>query len=238
MDERTLARIFEPFFSTRNTTLTTGLGLSTVHGIIMQSKGRIECESNPGIGANFRIYLPIAAAQRPAATVVSDAATSQTIVLLAEDDPVVNNHLTNSLKKAGLSVDSVCNGEEALSSFMRHRYDLVITDILMPRLGGVELTQKMRQHNPCLPVVLISGCSEEVSVLQYLPRNQIAYLQKPFPVAQLITTIRNLLAPQASGRRCTERKRTSNAPVLLRAVVMKSLHERRTDCCSGSASTA
>jgi len=199
MDERTLARIFEPFFSTRETTLTTGLGLSTVHGIIAQSKGRIECESSPGHGTTFRIYLPIAAAQ-PASATISAGDASQSRVLLAEDDPVVNKHLTSSLTKAGFYVHSVGDGEEARAAFLRRRYDVVVTDILMPRLGGVELTQSLRREHPCLPVVLISGYSEEISVLQHLPRNQIAYLQKPFSIAQLVSTLRNLLAPQEAGQ--------------------------------------
>jgi PAS domain S-box-containing protein len=203
MDEKTLARIFEPFFSTRETTLTTGLGLSTAHGIIAQSKGRIECESSPGHGATFRIYLPIAAAQSASAN-ISPGDASRSRVLLAEDDPVVNKHLTNSLRKAGFYVHSVCDGEEARSAFLRRSYDVVITDILMPRLGGVELAQCLRREHPCLPVVLISGYSEEISVLQLLPRSQIAYLQKPFSIAQLVATLRSLLAPQAVEQQCAE----------------------------------
>jgi PAS domain S-box-containing protein len=211
MDEKTLVRIFEPFFSTRETTLTTGLGLSTAHGIITQSKGRIECDSSPGHGATFRIYLPIAAAQ-PVNASISACDAGRARILLAEDDPVVNKHLTNSLRKAGFYVHSVGDGEEARSAFLRRRYDVVVTDILMPRLGGVELTQSLRREHPCLPVVLISGYSEEISVLQHLPRNQIAYLQKPFSIAQLVTTLRNLLAAQEVGNRRAEEMEDADKP--------------------------
>ncbi len=197
MDEATLRRIFEPFFSTKNTTLTTGLGLSTVHGIISQSKGRIECQSSPGQGATFRIFLPLATEHPAAAAAAFTGDNNGCRVLLAEDDPIVNKHLTHSLQKAGFSVDSACNGEEALAAFARQPYHVVVTDIVMPKLGGIELTKRLRQQHPVVPVILISGYSEEISVMQNLPHNHIAYLQKPFASAQLVAIIRNLLARPA-----------------------------------------
>jgi two-component system cell cycle sensor histidine kinase/response regulator CckA len=187
MDEKTLGRIFEPFFSTKNTSVTSGLGLSTVHGIVAQSKGRIECESSRGQGTTFRIYLPFAAAQSTGAAASLASDNSRYRILLAEDDSCVNKYLTSALRKADYSVDSVCNGEEALAAFDQQHYDLVISDIIMPKIGGVELTNRLRQRLPSLPVILISGYSEEASVLQHIPRNQIAFLQKPFPSSQLIT---------------------------------------------------
>ena len=194
MDEATLRRIFEPFFSTKDTTLTTGLGLSTVHGIVSQSKGRIECHSSPGQGATFRIYLPLATELPVAAAAAFTGDNNGCRVLLAEDDPIVNKHLTHALQKAGFSVDSVCNGEEALTAFASQPYHAVVTDIVMPKLGGIELTKRLRQQHPVIPVILISGYSEEISVMQNLPHNHIAYLQKPFTTPQLVAIIRNLLA--------------------------------------------
>ncbi len=194
MNEATLQRIFEPFFSTKDTTLTSGLGLSIVHGIISQSKGRIECESTLGLGTTFRIFLPIAAEPTTVVPVPSAPVKDGLRILLAEDDPLVNKHLTNALKKAEFSVDSVFNGEEALSAFVRGQYDVVVTDIVMPKLGGVELTKRLRQIAPPLPIVLISGYSEEFSILQHLPPDHIAYLQKPFASPRLIAIIRSLLA--------------------------------------------
>jgi CheY-like chemotaxis protein len=194
MNEATLQRIFEPFFSTKNTTLTTGLGLSTVHGIIAQSRGRIECESALGRGTTFRIFLPIAAGKPTVDSVRVPAPINGLRILLAEDDPLVNKHLTDSLKLAGFAVDSVFDGEQALSTFAHGRYQLVVTDIVMPKLGGVELTHRLRQLAPQLPILIISGCSEEVSEIQHLPPNHIAYLQKPFATTQLTATLRRLLA--------------------------------------------
>jgi PAS domain S-box-containing protein len=191
IDEQTLSHIFEPFFSTKDTTLTTGLGLSTVHGIVAQSKGLIECQSSPGQGATFRIFLPLAT-EHPAAVFTGD--NNGCRVLLAEDDPVVNKHLTSALEKAGFSVDSACNGEEALAAFARQPYHVVVTDIIMPKLGGIELTKRLRQQNPVVPVILISGYCDEIRVLQLLPRTHIAYLQKPFATPQLVAIIRNFLA--------------------------------------------
>jgi len=194
MDEATLRRVFEPFFSTKDTTLTTGLGLSTVHGIVSQSKGRIECQSTPGQGATFRIYLPLATEHPVAAAAAFTGDNNGCRILLAEDDPIVNKHLTHALRKAGFSVDSVGNGEEALAAFARQPYQAVVTDIVMPKLGGIELTKHLRQHHSDVPVILISGYSEEISVMQNLPHNHIAYLQKPFSSPQLVAIIRNLLA--------------------------------------------
>ena len=174
MDEATRRRIFEPFFSTKHTTQTTGLGLSTVHGIVHQSNGRIECESAPGHGATFRIFLPIAA------TLPAAAPGRRCRLLLAEDDALVNKHLTQALKEAGFSVHAVRNGEEALAAFASQPFQIVVTDIVMPKISGVELTRRLRQLAPNLPVVLISGYSEHLSVLQDLPHSQIAFLQKPF----------------------------------------------------------
>lgn len=192
MSEMKLARIFEPFFSTRNTSLSSGLGLATVHGIIAQSKGRIECQSSPGEGTTFRICLPIAVEKPIAAG--RTRKSNGLHVLLAEDDPVVNKHLTNSLRKAGFTVDPVADGKQALAAFQRHTYNLVVTDIEMPRLGGVELATRLRQLFPSLPVLLISGNNAESSVLQSLPSDRIAYLQKPFASSQLVATACELLS--------------------------------------------
>jgi len=192
MDENTLRHIFEPFFSTKDTPLTIGLGLSTVHGIIAQSKGRIECSSTPGNGATFRIYLPVAREEMAAA--VAQGSSGSAGILLAEDDPIVNKHLAHALQKAGFSVDAASNGEEALAAFDPGRHQILVTDIIMPKLSGVDLTRLLREQFPTLPVVLISGYSEEVSVLQNLPRELITYVQKPFPASRLVAAIQSLLA--------------------------------------------
>ncbi len=189
MDQHTLDRIFEPFFSTRETALASGLGLSTVHGIIAQSKGSIECDSHPQQGTTFRIYLPIA-------PVDSANAPRTPRLLLAEDDPTVNEALTSTLTKAGFRVDSVHNGEQAIAYFEKEPYDLVITDMIMPKIDGVELTRNLRQRAPSLPIVLISGYNEEASLIPHLPPSHLAYLQKPFPGSQLVATIRRLLSLQ------------------------------------------
>jgi PAS domain S-box-containing protein len=199
MDEATLRHIFEPFFSTKKTTHTTGLGLPTVHGIISQSKGHIECESTPGNGAIFRIYLPAAHAPSSAEEKLHPAAISSGI-LLAEDDPLVNKYLARALEQAGFSVQATSNGEEAESAFDPQRHHVLVTDIVMPKLDGVELTRRLRQHFPTLPVVLISGFSEEIRVLQDLPQRSIIYLQKPFPVSRLVAAINKLLAQQTAER--------------------------------------
>jgi PAS domain S-box-containing protein len=193
MDDATLHHIFEPFFSTKETPLTTGLGLSTVHGIIVQSKGRIECSSQQGKGTTFRIYLPVA--RRNANTPAQFTAQQPSLgVLLAEDDPIVNKHLGHALRQAGFIVDTARNGQEALEAFDAARHHILVSDILMPQLDGVELATLLRARKPELPIVLVSGFSQEIGVFNKLPGGNLSYLQKPFPVERLVEAIRNLLA--------------------------------------------
>lgn len=200
MDEAVRRRIFDPFFSTKDTPLTTGLGLSTVHGIIMQSKGHIECDSRPEIGTTFRIYLPLAQpADEPLATTQTDQ-THPMRLLLVEDDPLVNKHLAQSLTNAGFQVDSTADGEEALAAFQNGEFQAVVTDIVMPRLTGIELASRLRQFRPDLPIILISGYCDETSVLRDLPRHNIAYLQKPFTTAQLVSRFQQMLSNTQAAR--------------------------------------
>jgi DNA-binding response OmpR family regulator len=120
-------------------------------------------------------------------------------LLLAEDDPVVNKHLTHALRKAGFTVDSVSDGEEALRALEVGGFDLLVTDIIMPRLGGIELTQRLRQRRPEMPVVLISGYNEEMNVMQLIEPERVSYLQKPFASSRLIAAISALLSGGAGS---------------------------------------
>ncbi len=224
MDDATRRRIFEPFFSTKKTAQTAGLGLATVHGIIHQSNGLIECESAPGRGTTFRIFLPLAvlstaaplgvnaAAELPAATPPSAGpGTEQRIrILLVEEDPLAAwpipsgpmavapisvAPISETLEAAGFSVDRVSDGWEALAYFARHPYDLVISGIAIAGLGGVELTRRLRQAAPGVPVILTSSHGNHGSILEDLPHSHIAYLQKPFSGSLLVAIVRNLLPP-------------------------------------------
>jgi len=199
MDEMTLRHIFEPFFSTKETTVTAGLGLSTVHGIIAQSKGRIECSSSPGEGATFCIYLPVAPSL-PQTRTTLPAGHRAIGILLAEDDPIVNKHLARALKQAGFFVRSTSNGQEALDVFDPKRHQVLVTDIVMPLLDGVSLTRRLYESFPELPVVLISGFGEEANVLHNLPQGHLCYVQKPFPVSRLVKAIRDVLKQSAVDR--------------------------------------
>jgi two-component system, cell cycle sensor histidine kinase and response regulator CckA len=201
MDEATRRRIFEPFFSTKKTAQTAGLGLATVHGIIHQSNGRIECASAPGRGTTFRIWIPVATnkkAEAPAAAAPSAAAAAEhrLRILLVDEAPPAGSPILEALHSAGFSVSIAADGWEALASFTRQSYDLVVSGIAIAGLGGVELAHRLRQLAPEVPVVLISGQAPG-SVLEDLPHNQIAYLQKPFSGSLLLAIVRNLLpAPE------------------------------------------
>lgn len=200
MDEVTRSHIFEPFFTTKPGMPATGLGLSTVHGIVVQSRGRITCTSRPGKGTSFRIELPSALQVEPA--VADDPAPVKqngVRLLLAEDDRVVNKNLKHALEQSGYEVDAAENGEQALELFDPQRHHLLVTDIMMPLMNGVELTRCVRQRHPELPVLLISGFSAESRVLQELPGGKTAFLQKPFPVKKLIEVLRQLVTDASAG---------------------------------------
>jgi two-component system cell cycle sensor histidine kinase/response regulator CckA len=122
-------------------------------------------------------------------------------ILLAEDDPVINKHLTQALKKSGFEVDSARDGGEALELFQCNDYQLLITDIIMPRMDGIGLTQQVRKFRPQLPVILMSGFSEEeVSALENIGPENTIFLQKPFAISKLMATIAELLNPPGQTR--------------------------------------
>ena len=190
MDETTRERIFEPFFTTKELGKGTGLGLSIVHGIIMQSGGNVGVYSEPGHGATFRVYLPRvwqtptmrAARAEPVATGGTET------VLLVEDDEAVRRVAARILSAAGYQVMACSNGEEALAQ-SEHGQDvrLLITDFVMPRMGGRELTQRLQSRYPELKILYMSGYSAAVV------GPGVNFIGKPFTAADLTRKVRQAL---------------------------------------------
>ncbi len=187
MDEATKARIFEPFFTTKEVGKGTGLGLATVYGIVKQSGGSIEVDSTPGQGTTFKIYLP-----RPAREVApANGASSERqiiprgngTVLLVEDEEAIRSLASLALRSAGYSVVEARDGEEALAVSEGHRglIDLLVTDVVMPKLNGRQLADRLASTRPTLRVLYMSGYTDD-AVLRYgVHRNAgMALLQKPF----------------------------------------------------------
>src|SRR5690606_4810574 len=196
MDARTLANIFEPFFTTRDVGKGTGLGLSTVYGIVQQSGGEIRAESRPGEGSTFRVYLPLLVESQRTEVEVSARPTSPTRVLLVEDEDAVRTSARRVLQRGGYQVVEARSGEEALHYAEHHprQFDLLLTDVIMPGLSGPELANRLRESEPALPVLFISGYADDRLERYGVPEGATFVLQKPFHAETLLKRISRVLA--------------------------------------------
>jgi two-component system cell cycle sensor histidine kinase/response regulator CckA len=197
MDEPTRARLFEPFFTTKDVGKGTGLGLATVYGIVKQSGGFVTVESEPDQGAVFRIYLNRLAPQaRPAERVRSTVAPagSETI-LLVEDDDAVREIAVGILERNGYRVLAACDGVEALRKLNEsgEEVDLLLTDVVMPRLNGSLLAERLVTERPPLKVLFMSGYADEAIESDGTIRLGTDFIQKPFTAAILAAKVREVL---------------------------------------------
>jgi signal transduction histidine kinase/CheY-like chemotaxis protein len=196
MDAETQARIFEPFFTTKEVGRGTGLGLSTVYGVIRQSGGTVWVYSEPGAGATFKIYLPRArgnAAERLAEAVVTPSTGTETI-LVAEDEPVVRELILVTLERHGYRAVTAADGSEALAILEREpaSFDLLVSDVVMPHMGGLELVKRARRLRPKLRAILVSGYSGRLLPPDSLEQD-IVLLEKPFTGRHLARAVRTVL---------------------------------------------
>ncbi len=197
MDKETVSRIFEPFFTTKGVGKGTGLGLSTVYGIVAQSGGRIECESEPGRGTRFSIYLPGAAGEaqpekeQPAAAAA--ARRGAETILIAEDERAVRSFARIVLEKDGYTVVEADSGKSALELLGTRTVDLLVTDVVMPEMGGRELVRFARERYPGLKVVFMSGYDVEAATMRDQSPGDAGYIQKPFASAAFLKTVRGML---------------------------------------------
>ena len=194
MDEETRERIFEPFYTTKEVGQGTGLGLSTVYGIIQEHKGWIECDSQPGVGTTFRICIPvIEEEQQPVEKIENVASTSRgtETILVIEDEETVRLPLASALGKRGYTVLMGADGQEGLEIFQQehNRIALVLLDWSMPRLSGQEVLAQLRELDPGVKVVILTGY-----ILRDMESLEAkALLKKPCPLAQVLQTIRGVL---------------------------------------------
>jgi len=197
MDAATQARVFEPFFTTKEVGKGTGLGLSTVYGIVRQCGGSIILESKPGCGASFTIFLPEETNEVEVGRAVQPPEThgGQATVLVAEDDPVVRETVCALLSQGGYNVLPTCSGEEALELFVKNEneIDLIITDMVMPGMSGWVLSERIRARKKTTPILFMSGYTPDETVRQTIQEPGLAYLQKPFTLAQLQQKLAALL---------------------------------------------
>lgn len=199
MDKETLEHIFEPFFTTKEHGKGTGLGLTTCYGIVKQHGGVIRVYSEPGSGTSFKIYIP--KAQNGDKTKTPDIATEQPMtgtetILLVEDEPSVRRVAANILKQIGYTIIEAPNGEEGLHTAKEYgldRIDLLLTDVIMPKMGGKELSQQLMELKPALKVLFMSGYTGVSIENSDLLRDSSHFIQKPFSKNTLAKKIRDVL---------------------------------------------
>lgn len=206
IDARTLQRIFEPFFTTKAAGQGTGLGLATVKRVVEQAGGEISVTSAPGEGARFDVLLPrCQAAPAPADTapVLRQAATSGKVLLLAEDQAEVRHLAARILRRSGYLVLEADNGREALArAASAPAIHALLTDLVMPEMGGSELINRLRQTHPELPIVVMSGYTEDEAVRRGIIEHDVQFLAKPFTPRELLQKLNETTsgaAPAGSG---------------------------------------
>jgi CheY-like chemotaxis protein len=198
MDPGIMDRIFDPFFTTKALGQGTGLGLSTVHGIVKQSGGHIWVYSEPGKGTSFKIHLPRAesgAAATPAHKGSTASSGGSETILVAEDESIVRGLMQRVLTDAGYTVIVAENAQDALLACERHAsaVSLLVTDVVMPDMSGPELAERLKNLRPGLKVLFISGYTENSIVHHGVLDDGIHFLPKPFSVTGLLDKVRDVL---------------------------------------------
>jgi CheY-like chemotaxis protein len=206
MSAEVKSHLFEPFYTTKEQGKGTGLGLSTVYGIVVnQSNGSIWVSSEPGQGTCFKLFFPCFGFESAADSEISIQQISSRgeTILLAEDEAGVRKYTREILQRYGYIMLEASNGVEALSVARSHpgRINLLLTDIIMPAMGGVELTEKFNAEFPGIPVLFMSGYSDQI--MRHWS-NLSAYIQKPFTLSDLLTQVRELLDRTATSSVQTE----------------------------------
>lgn len=204
-----LPHIFEPFFTTKPPGVATGLGLSTVYGIVRQNRGDVAVESTPGGGSTFRITLPRFVSEAGTAETEPDSPATpelmgQETVLVAEDDPKVQQLTTRTLRQAGYTVIVAGSGSEALELARRHdgQIHLLVSDVVMPAMSGRELADRLLAERPGLRVLFVSGYTEHAIVHHGVLEPGVRFLAKPFTPSTLRQCVRAMLdKPSLRGRR-------------------------------------
>lgn len=204
-----LKKIFEPFFTTKEVGKGTGLGLSMVYGIIKQTGGFIFCDSEPGKGTVFRIFLPRHAVEAgkaggqgetPQPAIAAKPAEAKdlsgsAIVLLVEDEDAVRMGGMRALTSRGYTVHEASSGVEALEIFdaLEGKIDIVVSDVVMPEMDGPTLLGELRKRQPDVKFVFVSGYAEDAFAKNLPADAQFGFLPKPFSLKQLATVVKDVL---------------------------------------------
>jgi CheY-like chemotaxis protein len=199
MDATTRERIFEPFFTTKADGQGTGLGLAIVYGVVTRAGGTVSVDSAPGKGSRFAVRLPIAPTTEVSAVPLAAGRpmAGHETILVCEDDPAVRQLAVRALRRYGYQVLVAMDGVQALDVAHANgrRLDLLLTDVLMPRMGGPEVAERLRREIAHLPVVFMSGYTAGHGVTESTAR----IVGKPFAIEELVLAVREALdAPRAA----------------------------------------
>ncbi|MCB2184935.1 MAG: PAS domain S-box protein [Deltaproteobacteria bacterium] len=203
IDGQTLNHIFEPFFTTKEPGKGTGLGLSTVFGVVQEHGGRVDCQSRPGQGSTFRVYLPQTTVETQAApeqeTARGVVLSGSETLLLVDDEEAIRDVAGQILTYAGYLVYTAANGEEALEVFEGRsgEIDLVILDLGMPGMGGQACLERLLAQRPGLPVLVASGYLPGSGQNHALETGATGFVAKPFSQQELLSKVREILRPES-----------------------------------------
>jgi signal transduction histidine kinase/ActR/RegA family two-component response regulator len=206
MSHELQTRIFEPFFTTKEAGKGSGLGLATVYGIVKQSGGNIWVYSEPGMGATFKVYLPVDVSDRPSAIEPPERAKrgqwskGTETVLLVEDAPMIRRLARQIMTRAGYTVIEAGDAEQALALVAKHpeAIELLLTDLIMPGQSGVELAEQLTVQRTGIRILFMSGYTDDAIVRNGLLAEGAPFLQKPFTPEQLLRKLRDVLDGQVA----------------------------------------
>ncbi len=204
MNEDVRNKIFDPFFTTKDIGKGTGLGMAIIYGIIQAHQGYINCLSELGEGAMFKVYLPLAQTKitKERSTRVSKELTKGTeTILLVEDDPDIREMIETILQRVGYTVIKAVDGEDAVDKYRENkdRVQMVLSDIVMPKMNGVEAYKEMMQENPDVKVLFMSGYPDEVLKAKGIADIGLNLVYKPVERKALLLRVREMIDLPGDG---------------------------------------
>ena len=205
MDQETKAHIFEPFFTTKEVGKGTGLGLATIYGIVQQLGGHIWLYSEPGHGSTFKLYFPERASTVQEIAPINDAPPEQRqgVVMVVEDEPTVREMTTKLLQRAGYTVIALPDGVAALSYVAEggQEIEVLVTDVVMPRMSGVKLAERMIERFPGIGLVLVSGYLADSLDLRFVTARGAQFVNKPVASREFLAAVDAAMAEVSTAGR-------------------------------------